>query len=197
MYDALMVGLLRAGEITLLVLLPVATLSLGERLIHAFDTVEFHAVPGLGRFAVLSGLIAGGLLVWENHDSAYYEFDVVFDPDGPWAVPFLDLFRIWLDPTRYSVLPLWDRVQAFDLDDPFTVLGLISAGLAALAILGTVRFFGLRAPRALLASVLVWAWGVALAVYVVCASAWALNVLNFWAVVLVFLIYRYYGLKEH
>lgn len=197
MSDALLLGLQRLGEIALLTMLPIFIMSMGERVIHAFDTVHYYEVPGLARYSVLSGVIAGALLVWVNHEPAYYDFDAVFSPRGPWAVPLPDLFRIWLDPTRYSLVPLWERVELLDLDDPITVLALISLTFAVLAILGSLRFFGLRAPRALLANLMVWAWGAGLSIYVICAGAWALNVLNFWTVVLGFLIYRHYGLKGH
>lgn len=199
MFDEFLHFLWRLGELGVLLMLPVAVLSVGEKLVHAVAPGEYRAVPGLSRFSVLSGLIAGGLLVYANHQGAWYEFDTVFDPQGPWAVPFTELFTVWLHPARYSPMPLWDAVSwaSFDITEPFDAFVAASVTLAGLALLGSVRFFGLAAPRAVIASALVWLWGAALAVYIVCAAAWALNMLNFWAIVLTFLVYRHYGLKAH
>lgn len=197
MTDDLILALVRTIQIVGLALLPAMVWALGGRLIHALDTIHYTAVPGLARFSGLSGLVAGSLLLFVNHPPGAYDFDAVFDPAGPWAVGFLDLFTVWLDPRRYSPEPLWERVAPFDTGDPVAVLAAVSAGLAALATLGAIRFFGLRAFRALLANSLVWLWGAGVVVYAVCAVMWTLHVMNFWALVVGFFIYRHYHLKEH
>ncbi|NYZ11834.1 hypothetical protein HL658_04675 [Azospirillum sp. RWY-5-1] len=195
MIDGLIEMLWRTAELGLLVMLPVIVLSLGERLIHAVDVIRYHEVPGLARFSVLSGLIAGALLLYANHEREWYEFDTVFDPDGPWAVPLPQLFTLWLNPLRYSPQPLLHHIAPLDYTDTATVLAGLSTGLAGLAVFGSVRYFGMKAPLAMLANIVIWLWGAGLAIYMVCAGAWALNMLNFWAVVIGFLVYRYYHLK--
>lgn len=190
-----MATLWRAGELAALVLLPLFIWGMGRRVLHAIDTIEYFAVPGMMRFSFLSGAITGLLLLAVNHDPAYYDIDSVFHARGPWAVSFPELFSVWLDPARYPPRELWLRVRDLNTGDPVTVLALLAAGLAALVLVGCVRFFGTGAPRAWLESAVIWCWGAAMAVYVVCAATWTLHVLNFWVLVLAFVLYRYFNLK--
>lgn len=195
MLEDLIPMLWRAAELAALVLIPLFIWSVGRKVLHAVDTIEYFAVPGLMRFSFLSGAITGLLLVVVSHDPSFYEFEAVFNAGGPWSVSFTELFTFWLDPARYSPHELWLRMRTLDTGDPVTVFALMAAGLAALVVAGSVRYFGFGAARALLESVLIWCWGVAMAVYVVCATTWTLHVLNFWALVLAFFLYRYFTLK--
>ncbi|MGQ9368844.1 hypothetical protein [Azospirillum sp. A39] len=195
MLDDLTYTLWRVAELAALVMLPLFVWSMGRRVLHALDTIEYFAVPGMMRFSFLSGAITGLLLVVVNHDPSFYEFESVFHADGPWSVSFPELFTFWLDPGRYPPYELWLRVRGFDTGDPVTVLALLAAVLAGLVVVGCARYFGFGVLRAWLESAVIWCWGVTMAVYVVCATTWTLHVLNFWALVLAFFLYRYFTLK--
>ncbi len=193
-------GLIETGvRIVQLVIvsLPLVTRTAVGWLADRLGPAEYFAAPGLARISFVSGAIAGALLLYVNHQPGWYEFDTVFAASGPWAVPFLDLFVVWMNPALYPPGPLMDRVIPFRPDDPVAVLAAASAALALLVVALSVRFFRKGAPGAVFASALVWAWAAALSIYLVCAAAWALNMLNFWAVVIAFVVYRHYHLKAH
>lgn len=187
----------RVVELLILLMLPAAVAYGGERLLHSIDTIGYHEVPGLARMSSLSGLVAGWLLLYFNFSGSLWEFDTLFARGGPWDVPFLDLFTLWLNPANLSVRPALDHLTIFDLDDNLFLTALVSIGLWAVAMIGAVRYFGLRAPLAWLSNALVWLWGVGLVFYVAMASSWALCMMNFWAVVLWFFTYRRWRFGGH
>ena len=195
MLDELIPTLVRFVELVVLVQLPRLAWGGGRRLLRTIDTIGYFAVPGLMRFSLLSGVFTGLLLLFVNRDPAIYGFDAVFQPDGPWGVSFPELFTVWLDPSAYSPRELWLRVSDLDAGDPVTVVALLAAVLAGLVLEESVRCFGAGASRAILASALIWAGGVVGAVYVVCAAAWILHMMNVWAVVLLVFAYRYHAMR--
>lgn len=193
MLDEAIPTLLRAAELLALLALPIYARSGGRRLLRAFDTVGYAEAPALGRFSFVSGVITGLLLVFLSRDPSIYAFDTVMQPRGPWAVPFYELFTVWLDPRAYSPAPLWGRLSTLDPADPAAVFAGLAVLLAALVAMGAVRRFPRSLPRVLTMSTFIWLTGAALAVYLVCAGAWAAHVLNFWALAVVVLLVRWHA----
>ncbi|HYG87601.1 MAG TPA: hypothetical protein VD978_15185 [Azospirillum sp.] len=196
MLDEAVPTLVRSAELLALLMLPVYVWSAGRRLLRAFDTVGYAEAPALGRFSFASGAVTGFLLAFVSRDPSYYALETVLQPLGPWAVPFDELFTVWLDPRAYSPAPLWERLRALDPQDPVAALTGLAALLAGLAAAGAVRSFPQHVARVLLMSALVWFAGAALAVYIVCASAWAVHILSFWALAVVILLVRWHGLRH-
>lgn len=198
MIDDLYATGVRIVEVVVLFLIPAIVAYGGERLIRAGDVIGYHEVPGLARLSALSGILTGLLVMYVNLDARLWEFDIWFARGGPWDVPFQALFTHWLNPWNYVYAPLAGLLAVPAADDPAFLTAFFACALAGLAMVGAIRYFGLAAPLAWVGNVLVWGWGVAITVYVVCAGSWALCMMNFWALVLWFLAYRHWGLrKEH
>lgn len=197
MFEAFLDTLLRVAELTVLIALPFWLRLVGAEMMHRRDRIGYFQVPGLARLSFLSGALFGGVLLYVNHDGSLYNFDTVFARGGPWDMSFARFFVTWLNPVRYSPFTLYHRVEALDVHDTVTAFTLTSFGLAAAVVVFAIRYFRGRFHLALLPSLAVWLWSAALVIYLVCASAWALNVLNFWAVVLLFLLVRHRSLTGH
>lgn len=197
MFDQFLVILQRALELGALIALPLWLRYTIGGLMRRWDDIGYFAVPGLARLSFVSGVIFGGALLYVNHDPTYYYFDNVFAAGGPWDLSFFDFFVVWLNPMRYSPLTLWDRVTPLDLHDALTGFCIASAAAGAAASISAVLYFGRRFYRAALNNLAVWLWAASLAVYVACAVAWTLNVMNFWAVAAVFLLVRHRSLSAH
>jgi hypothetical protein len=192
MFEEAVPTLMRSAELLALLLLPIYAWAGGRRLLRVLDSDGYAAVPGLARFSFVSGAVTGALLLAVCRDPSAYALDTVLTPLGPWGVPFDELFTVWLDPRAYAPAPLWQRVRGLDPQDPVTAFAVLAALLAALVVAGALRGFGRRAPRALLLSALVWLGGAVLAVYAVCAGAWAVHILSLWAVAVVILLVRWH-----
>lgn len=197
MFEEFLITLLRGAELAALLALPLWLRYTVTGLMRRFDHIGYFAVPGVARLAFFAGAIFGGALLYANHLPEYYYFDTVFAQGGPWDVPFWQLFVIWMNPLRYSPLVLWERIALLDIDDTLTAFTLISAGLTLLTLAAAIFYFRRHCLPALFNSLLIWLWSAALAVYVACAAAWALNMLNFWAIVLIFLLVRHRSLAAH
>lgn len=197
MFDEFLVTLQRAAELAAVAALPFWLRYTLSGLMRRHDGIGYFAVPGLARLSFMSGAVFGGTLLYVNHDPALYYFDTVFAIGGPWDLSLPDFFIVWLNPLRYSPMALWERVAALDVHDTLTAFVLTSAGFAVATVAASIHYFRGRFHRALLKSAVVWLWSAALAIYVVCAVAWGLNTLNFWAAVLAFLVVRHRSLVEH
>lgn len=197
MVDEFLATLLRAAELAAVFAFPFWLRYTFSGLMRRYDGIGYFAVPGMARLSFFSGATFGGTLLYVNHDPTLYYFDTVFAIGGPWDLSLVDFVAVWLNPLRYSPAVLWERVAALDIHDTLTGFVLTSAGLALLIVAAAVRYFGRQFHWALLKSAAVWLWSAGLAIYVVCAAAWALNLLNFWAAVLAFLVVRHRSLAEH
>jgi hypothetical protein len=197
MFDEFLITLLRIAELAALIALPMWLRYTLSGLMRHHDGIGYFAVPGLARLSFFSGVIFGGTLIYVNHDPKFYYFDNVFAVGGPWDVSFIELFTVWLNPLRYSPLVLWEKVAPLDIHDTLTGFVLTSAGAAAAVVVAAIYYFRRQFFWALLKSAAVWLWSAGLVIYVACAGAWALNMLNFWAVVLAFLLVRHRSLAEH
>jgi hypothetical protein len=187
---------IHAAELMFLLLFPVALWSTSAHMMHWMDTFAFFEVPGLSRLAFLSGFITGILLVLINHDPRFYDFEAVFNNGGPWDVSFIELFTVWLNPAHYSFEPLFYRIEALDLTDLVTLGALAAIAIAGAVVFMAYKYFRPNIPQAMFSSLMSWLWGVGVVLYAVCASAWLLHMLNFWAVILAFFVYRYKLIKK-
>lgn len=197
MVDEFLATLLRTAELAAAAALPFWLRYTLSGLMRRYDGIGYFAVPGMARLSFFSGAMFGGALLYVNHDPSMYYFDTVFAIGGPWDLPLIDFVAVWLNPLRYSPAVLWERIAPLDIHDTLSGFVLTSAGLALLTAAAAVRYFGRQFYWALLKSAAVWLWSAALAIYVVCTVAWALNMLNFWAAVLAFLVVRHRSLVEH
>lgn len=197
MSDQLLVILQRAIEIGVLFSLPMWLRYTLSGMMRHNDRIGYFAVPGLARLSFFSGVIFGGALLYVNHDPKYYYFDNVFAEGGPWDLSFFEFFIVWLNPLRYSPLTLWDRVSALNIHDTLTGFFITSVLFGVAAVAAAAVYFRRQFHIAMFNNFAVWLWSAALAIYVACAIAWTLNVMNFWAVVAAFMFIRHRAIHAH
>ncbi|MBP2314116.1 hypothetical protein [Azospirillum soli] len=197
MLDFLIPIAVRMVELTMLVLLPVAVQAAGRPVLRRLGLPDLGPrIPGLVHFSVASGAITGFLLLFLNSHPADFHPATLLADGGPWETSLGAMAGEWLDPARYDPRMLWGHLTGFNLADPVTLFLGLAALLGAVVVLAALRHAGTEAPRALLVAGLLWLWAAAMAVYMVCAVAWALHALHLWAFPLALLAYRGYGLRR-
>lgn len=197
MLDSLIPIALRMVELTMLVLLPIAVQAAGRPALRRLGLLDLGPrIPGLLHFSVASGAITGFLLLFLNSHPSDFHPATLLAVGGPWDLSLGAMAGEWLDPTRYDPWALWSRLADFDPTDPVAVFVGLAALLMALVTLAVLRHAGAKAPRALLVAGLLWLWAAAMAVYMVCAVAWALHALHLWAFPVALLAFRGYGLRR-
>jgi len=197
MLDSLIPIAVRMVELAMLVLLPILVQAAGRPLLRGLGMAEHAAsVPGLTHFSVASGAITGFLLLVVNSHPTDFHSATLLTAGGPWDLSLGAMAGEWLHPSRYDPLALWGHLDGFDLSDPVAIFLGLAALLAALVVLAVLRHAGRKAPHALLVAGLLWLWAGALAVYMVCAVAWALHALHLWAFPVALLAFRGYALRR-
>ncbi|KOR31281.1 hypothetical protein TI04_01660 [Achromatium sp. WMS2] len=179
-----------------IVFVPVVMNRIMQLILHKLAHPEFFQVPIVTTLARVQGIIAGFLLIYVNIEHQYFDIEQIFVQDGPWH----------LTPSQF----LAERANVF-IYDPHPMFGLITqvqtsygilANLAiivipiALLVLSFV-FWKMRTALEILPAVAALAlWAGWLTVYLVNASMWILNMLNFWSLIPLVLYIQYHGDKS-
>lgn len=189
--DILMVFLGRVGAVLLLVALPLLASAAGLAALRRADTIAYRSVPILPGLCVLAGVLAGLLLLAANAEPGLFGGRSLFAADGPWSLSVTEFLTERLDPARYAPQALFhDIADQADTEVP-RVFALAAAVLLALATGGALgRWSSGAALRAIAFNALVFLWWTGLAIYAACLLAWLINKLNFWLIVIAFVVFH-------
>lgn len=194
--DILIVFLGRVGAVLLLISLPLLASAAGLAALRRADTIAYRAVPIIPGLCVLAGVLGGLLLLAANAEPDLFGGRSLFAADGPWSLGVTEFLTDRLDPARYAPQALFDDIaDQADTEAP-RVFALAAAVLLALATGGTLgRWPPGAALRAVAFNALIFLWWTGLTIYAVCLLAWLVNKLNFWLIVIAFVVHH--RLRQH
>ena len=167
----------------------------GEHLIHALAHHEFSEVPILTTLSRLQGLLAGGLLLYVNFDSSYFDLQGLFLPEGHWNLTWTQFLLERSNVFKYEWFPVMRLLITLPESQGWTAL---LAWVILPLLLGALclRYWPLREALLSLATCAgVALWSAWLTIYLVCLLFWGLFLLNFWSLALAafYIQYRRHG----
>jgi hypothetical protein len=172
-------------------LLPVAALTVSNRVLHLVAPPAFFRIPALPFLPKLAGFALGIGALYDRDDAAAYDPTVLFDVSSFWDMTALDFLTSRADPSTYNLIGL--LLGAFTgLPDPLLGdLMLYAGGMLVLAgVVALITTRDIELGRVFLAISVVTLSMAFLTVYMVSLVLWVAHLLNFWIFLLVAMVYQ-------
>jgi hypothetical protein len=181
---------LAAGAIFLGV--PVALIGIARYGIRQVAEPEYVEIPLLIKLTVTAGLILGVGLLAVVARPEYYYLEQVLRVGGPWDLSLGEFLRHRVNPLQLDVAAVIDTLRFGDPRRNLAVLFLTPAILASVMVAACYRFW--HAPAATTCA-LVSLGAIVIVAYVVfylaCGALWIANLLNFWALLVILVLYQW------
>ncbi|WP_207461219.1 hypothetical protein [Azospirillum sp. SYSU D00513] len=173
---------LSLSQAAALALLPLAPVAILCRLINTVQDARTGWTPWIELLALAVGVAGGMVVLAHNLDPATLAAGEIFRKGGPWDLDPAAFLLGPANPLGWSVQPL--------LPWPYSDNRSFGAGTMVFLVAGAVAYapvIAFRTRRAAangLRNALLILWGGCATVYGVCYGLWLLNLLNFWAFLL-------------
>jgi hypothetical protein len=181
---------LAAGAVFLGV--PIALIGITRYGIRQVAEPEYVEIPLLLKLTVTAGLILGVGLIAALARPEYYYLEQVLRTGGPWDLSLGEFLRYRVNPLHLDIGAV---IETLRFDDPrgnLAVLFLTPAILALVMVLACYRFW---LPAAATTCALVSLGAIVIVAYVVfylaCGALWLANLLNFWALLVILVLYQW------
>jgi hypothetical protein len=172
--------------------LPVMLAGVARYGIRQVAAPEYIQIPLLIKLTVTAGLILGVGLLAAVARPDYYLVEQVLRVNGPWDLSLGEFLRYRVNPLR---LDLGGVIDALRFDDPRGNLAILFATPAILAVVMVIACFGYWQPHAAAVCALVSLGAIVIIAYVVfylvCGVLWIANLFNFWALLIIMLMYQW------
>jgi hypothetical protein len=172
--------------------IPITLIGIARYAIHQVAEPEYLEIPLLIKLTITAGGILGVGLLAAVARPEYYFLEQVLRVGGPWDLSLGEFLRYRVSPLR---LDLDEVIDTLRYDDPrrnLAVLFLTPAILATILVIACYRFWE---PRAAATSALVSLGAIIIIAYVVfylvCGALWIANLLNFWALLVILVLYQW------
>jgi len=181
---------LAAGAIFLGV--PVVLAGIARYGIRQVAAPEYIQIPLLIKLTVTAGLILGVGVLTAVARPDHYLLEQVLRVGGPWDLSIGEFLRYRVNPLRLDVGAVIDALR---FDDPRGNLAILFATPAILAAAMVLACYGYWQPLAATTCALVSLGAIVIIAYVVfylvCGALWTANLLNFWALLIIMLLYQW------
>ena len=171
---------------------PVVLAGIARYGIRQVAAPEYIQIPLLIKLTVTAGLILGVGLLAAVARPEHYVLEQVLRVSGPWDLSIGEFLRDRVNPLR---LDLGGVIDALRFDDPRGNLAVLFATPAILAAVMVLACYGYWQPLAGTTCALVSLGAIVIIAYVVfylvCGALWTANLLNFWALLIVMLLYQW------
>jgi hypothetical protein len=172
--------------------LPVMLIGVARYGIRQVVAPEYIQIPLLIKLTVTAGLILGVGLLAAVARPDYYHVEQVLGVGGPWDLSIGEFLRYRVNPLR---LDLGAVIDALRFDDPRGNLAILFATPAILTAIMIIACFGYWQPLAAAICALVSLGAIVIIAYVVfylvCGALWIANLFNFWALLIIMLMYQW------
>jgi hypothetical protein len=171
---------------------PVALIGIARYGILQVAEPGYTEIPLLLKLTVTAGLILGVGLLAAVARPEYYLLEQVLRVGGPWDLSLGEFLRHRVSPLQLDLGAVIDTLRFADPRRNLAVLFLTPAILAAVMVLACYRFWP---PLAATTSALVSLGAIVIVAYVVfylaCGVLWLANLLNFWALLVILVLYQW------
>jgi hypothetical protein len=171
--------------------IPIALVGLARFAVRGLAAPDYVQIPLLSKLTIMAGVILGVALLCDLAFPSLYPLEQVLKIGGPWD---LNLWAFLTTRVNPLALDVRDLLRSLRFEGPWRFLSLMFAVAIALAVLSVfLCFYYWRPPQAVI-SAAVGLLNVAIFAYVVfylvCGLLWMINTLNFWALVVILLLYQ-------